>query len=343
MHSVLAYFDAYFQPGVTAPLENHSAGQIARHLHQILQECGRVTYLDAAQRPEGIEADLFIGHFWNYLPVSRTNHFRKKIAFYAVSDPERRRALLYSLAERFGVPAPDWDFPPADFDHASTMRDADLVLLVGNSYTLETFSPEWRPKIRLLNYSVDEALYTASAAQARANEFCYVATQCGLRKGFMDVLLTWSGMQAGGSKLHVIGTIEPPWNGLLARYNNGSILYHGWIDSHSPEYARILQGCKFVYVPTYEEGQMGSLLEAMYCGCVPITTRASGIDDRVLQHSIVIEPLDIEQQRAAILDALGWPEELYGARRRAIAAAVRECHNWDVFARGVKSALAELL
>src|ERR1700761_3219263 len=306
MHSVLCYFDSYFKPGAAAPLSNHSAGQIASHLYGILGEHGPVTYLDAEERPTGLAADLFVGHFWNYLEVSRRSRFKKKIAFYAISDPDRRRHLLYSLAERFGVPVPTWDFPPAHFDHPASMRDADLVLLAGNSFTLETFAPEWRHKIRLLNYSVDASLYAEAASTPKQNDLCYVATQCGLRKGFMDVLMTWSGVDTRGSRLHVIGGIEPPWDNLLSRYDNGSIVYHGWIDSHSPRYAEIIGRCRFAYIPTYEEGQMGSLLEAMHCGCVPITTRASGIDDRVLEHCVVVEPLDIAQQKAAILDAMSW-------------------------------------
>lgn len=342
MHSVLCYFDSYFKPGAAAPLANHSAGQIASHLFDILSELGAVTYLDAKERPEGIVADLFVGHFWNYLEISKRNRFAKKIAFYAVSDPDRRRALLYSLAERFRVPVPVWDFPPAHFDHRNTMRDADLVLLVGNSYTLETFGPEWRHKIRLLNYSVDSSLYATAAAAPKQNDLCYVATDCGLRKGFMDVLSTWSGIHACGSSLHVVGGIKPPWDGLLRQRNNGSIVYHGWIDSHSPDYAALIGRCKFAYIPTYEEGQMGSLLEAMHCGCLPITTRASGIDDHVLEHSIMIEPLNVAQQEQAIVDALSWPDEQYRRRQQAVVAALRTFHNWNVFSDSVKSALAEI-
>lgn len=343
MRSVLCYFDSYFKPGISAPLVNHSAGQIACHLHSILSELGPVTYLDAQDRPTDLDAELYVGHFWNYLEISKRNRFKKKIAFYAVSDPDRRRNLLLSLAERFGVPVPAWDFPPEHFDHPGTMHDADLVLLVGNSFTLETFAREWRHKIRLLNYSVDASLYARAASAPKQNDFCYVATHCGLRKGFMDVLLAWSGIQAHNSSLHVIGNIEPPWDNLLERYNNGTIVYHGWIDSHLPRYAGLLGRCKFAYIPTYEEGQMGSLLEAMHCGCVPITTRASGIDDRVLEHCAVIEPLNIIQQRAAILDAMSWPSDVYQRRQRAIAAALNTFHNWSVFSGGVKSALAELL
>jgi glycosyltransferase involved in cell wall biosynthesis len=343
MQSVLCYFKSYFEPGAEAPLSNHSAGQIASHLYGVLSESGPVAYLDAAERPEQLRADLFVGHFWNYFEISRRNRFKKKIAFYAVSDPDRRRELLHSLAKRFGVPVPTFDFPPDSFDHAASMRDADLVFLVGNSYTLETFAPEWRGKIRLLNYSVDAKLYEAAAALPKRNEFCYVATHCGLRKGFMDALMTWAGLEERGSRLHLIGEIEPPWDAILARYDNGRIVYHGWIDSSAPRYADVLGRCRFAYIPTYEEGQMGSLLEAMHCGCVPITTRASGIDDRVLEHCIVVEPLNIAQQRAAIRDAMAWPDEEYRRRQETMAAALKKFHNWDVFRRGVKSALAELM
>ncbi|MGH3032222.1 MAG: hypothetical protein ACRDNE_15955 [Gaiellaceae bacterium] len=34
----------------------------------------------------------------------------------------------------------------------------------------------------------------------RRPEFCYVATHCDLRKGFMDVLETWSGIDASTSR-----------------------------------------------------------------------------------------------------------------------------------------------
>src|SRR5579875_315128 len=104
MNAVLSYFDSYFRPDIAAPLRNHSAGQIARHLYDTLSELGPVTYLDAEARPANLTADLCVGHFWNYLPVSRLNRFKKRIAFYSVSDPDRRRQLLCSLAARFGVP-----------------------------------------------------------------------------------------------------------------------------------------------------------------------------------------------------------------------------------------------
>src|SRR5262249_42809513 len=144
-------------------------------------------------------------------------------------------------AREFDVPFPVWDFPPEPFDHQATMDAPDLVLLVGNQRILHTFPEHWRAKIRPVNYSVDTALYGAPRGVERRKEFCYAATECGLRKGFMDVLRTWSGISPRESRLHAIGRLDPPWERHLTAYNSGSIVYHGWIDSHTEEYVRLLQ------------------------------------------------------------------------------------------------------
>lgn len=342
MLSILSYFRSYFDPAGDAPFGNHSAGQIARHLHQSLARRGDVQYFGSKERPRGLHADLFLGHFWSFGEFCTRNSFDARVVFYSVSDPVRRRRLLESLAGEFGVPLPESDFPPPSFDHHATMEQSDIVLLVGNRFTLDTFPSRWRPKIRVLNYGVDTSLFDRRIGVPRRNEFCYVATNCGLRKGFMDVLRTWSGIPASESRLHAIGEIDPPWDHLLARYNNGSIHAHGWIDSRDDEYLRILQSCRFAYTPTYEEGQMGTLIEAIYSGCVPITTRAAGLDERVLEHCVLVEPLDIEGQRQAIRSVLAWSEAEYRERQSALLQAARRHQSWESFHAALDAALANL-
>src|SRR6266850_393543 len=105
MESVLSYFRSYFDPGERAPFENHSAGQIARHLFETLKRQGPVRYFGNKERPAGLRADL--------------------------------------------------------------------VLVVGNSYTFETFPPRWRHKIRLLNYAVDHSIFQRDLGVERRKEFCY--------------------------------------------------------------------------------------------------------------------------------------------------------------------------
>jgi glycosyltransferase involved in cell wall biosynthesis len=339
--SVLSYFKSYFNPGSHARFANHSTGQIASHIYTILREYGSVLYLGSKERPQGLQADLFIGHFWAFAELCRSNSFRTTIAFYSVSDPRKTRELMGRLAKEYDVPEPLFDLPPESFDHEATMGAADLVLVVGNSYTLATFPAEWHHKIRMINYSVDTALYDRSIAETPRNEFCYVATYCGLRKGFMDVLRTWQDIDKRVTTLHTIGHLDPPWDRLLDEYNSGSIVHHGWIDSHTTEYLQIIKSCKFAYIPTYSEGQMGSLLEVIHSGCIPITTRASGIDDRVLEHCVVVDPFDTAQHKRAIHDMLSWSDDRYQGTKARLIAATRAHQNWEVFETGVRAAIAE--
>lgn len=329
MHSVLSYFRAYFSPDGDAPRGNCSAGQIAQHLHAALRELGTVCYLDADAQPHGLAAELFVGHFWSFARTARANHFARNVVLYAIADPGYRARALAPLVEATGLGEPAWDAPPPYFDHDETMERADVVLLVGNSFTRETFAPRWRSKIRLLNYSIDAALFHPAADARR--EFCYPATHCGLRKGFHDVLETWSGIDPRVTRLHAVGQLEPAWRARLDSRNNGSIVHHGYLDSRSAPYRDLLRSCRFAYIPTVVEGQMGTALEAIFSGCVPITTRASGLDDAVLEHCIVVEPGDVDAHRDAIATMLAWSDETWRARRDALLAVAHERQSWDVF------------
>jgi glycosyltransferase involved in cell wall biosynthesis len=280
-----------------------------------------------------------VSHFWAFARLRAANRYRVGVAVYVLSDPVRARRELHEQAQRRGVPMPDWDLPPPEFDHEATMEAADVVLLVGNQYTLETFPSRWRHKIHLVNYTVDPGVWGRPMAVERRAEFVYAATTCGLRKGFLDVLDVWSTIPPGAATLHVVGRLEPPYDRLLEEANTGSIVAHGWIDSDRDEYLAILRSCRFAYVPTWVEGQMGTVLEAVHAGCVPVTTRASGIDDRVLAPAVVIEPRDVAGHRKAIADVLSWSDPQYHRRQEAVVSAARRHHTWDVFARQVSAAV----
>lgn len=341
LRSVLSYFSSYFSPGTAAPLSNRSTGQIAAHLHETLARRGRVIYV--GENPVGgLDADLFVGHFWAFAEFCRLNRFARKVVVYPVADPAWTRHMLTPLAEQFAVPMPDWDLPPSSFDHEQTMELADLVLVVGNDAVLATFPERWRSKIRMLNYSVDPRVLDPEPRVTAGPEFCYIATWCDLRKGFMDVLETWSGAERPPCRLHVVGGLKQPWQERMAEHASDRLLYHGWLDSHSTAYRSLVRSCRYAHIPTYSEGQMGTLLEVVSQGCIPVTTPISGVDERVLEHCLVVQPRDIDGQRAAIAEALSWSTEEYLRRRDALLDAVRRAHTWPGFHAGVTAALDEV-
>jgi glycosyltransferase involved in cell wall biosynthesis len=304
-------------------------------LHAVLAERGPVEYWDNAQRPVGVAADVFVGHFWAFADCVRANDFDHKVAFYVLSDPARASALLRAAAERYGVPFPDWDLPPSQFDHDATMELADSVLLVGNSTTLATFDARWQSKITLVNYAPGPP-WPSVTPVSRRPEFVYAATTCGLRKGFMDVIETWRGIPSSATQLHVIGQIDEPFRGLLEASNAQAVQVHGWIPSTSERYRELLQSCRYAYIPTWVEGQMGTVLEAIAAGCVPITTRASGIDDRVLEHCVVVEPGEPERHRDAIATVLHWSDDEYIERQAALRETMARVHTWPGFDERVR-------
>jgi glycosyltransferase involved in cell wall biosynthesis len=344
--SVLSYWRDYFDPDSPAPGGNHSTGLIAAGLHRLLARLGPVAYYDNAERPQQLDADLFVGHFWSFAAMCRGNTFRRRIAVYVLSDPAAARAMLARAAASNDVPMCDWDLPPASFDHEETMSLADLVLVCGNRHTLATFPSRWQSKLRVFNYALDPDLWagaTTDGVLGSGRDFVYVATHCGLRKGFLDVIATWADIPPDRARLHVIGHVEHPYDALLAEANPGSVKVHGWVDSRSERYRALLKACRYAYVPTWVEGQMGTLLEAVFAGCIPITTAASGIDDEVLSHCLVIEPMRPDQHRAAIETALSWTSETYTTRRAALLAAAHRRHNWMCFDQQVGNAIDHVL
>jgi glycosyltransferase involved in cell wall biosynthesis len=279
---------------------------------------------------------VFVGHFWAFADLCRANDFERQIAVYVLSDPVRATAFLRDAAERYGVPFPDWDLPPQEFDHEGTMELADAVILVGNRTTLDTFDARWHSKIKLVNYAPGLSRWPRTTTRERRNEFVYAATTCGLRKGFLDVIDTWRSIPARATQLHVVGQIEEPYRALLTSSGADAVRIYGWIPSTSRRYRQLLRSCRYAYIPTWVEGQMGTVLEAIAAGCVPITTRASGVDDGVLEHCVVVEPGKPEQHRDEIAKVLAWSEAQFRERQAALRDSTARLHTWSGFDERVK-------
>ena len=82
---------------------------------------------------------------------------------------------------------PDWDLPPSASITTPPWSRRIWSWSVATASTLATFPSRWRAKIRLFDYALDERLWeTTPAAPRLHNQFVYVATHCGLRKGFLD-------------------------------------------------------------------------------------------------------------------------------------------------------------
>jgi glycosyltransferase involved in cell wall biosynthesis len=110
----------------------------------------------------------------------------------------------------------------------------------------------------------------------------------------------------------------------------------------TPDGASTIAACSFAYLPTYSEGQVGTLLEAIHLGCVPITTLASRLPEEVLAHCIIVESGDIDGQRRAIRDAATWSDDLLAATRGRLRQVAGRLHDWARFEGPVGSLVDRL-
>ena len=88
---------------------------------------------------------------------------------------------------------------------------------------------------------------------------------------------------------------------------------------------------------------MGTMLEVLFAGCVPITTRACGVDDEVLDECLIVEPMQPDEHRALIEEVVTWSFDEWQVRSEDLQRIARRRHSWTSFDTDVGGALARLL
>ncbi len=105
-----------------------------------------------------------------------------------------------------------------------------------------------------------------------------------LRKGFDIVaeLFTCAAANKQDFHLSVIGGMgSKSYAAKLERLEQElgeKIKVEGWVPSESEEYHELLKQNDYLIFPSLEEGQAGSVLDALACGMIPIVTRETGVD-----------------------------------------------------------------
>lgn len=96
---------------------------------------------------------------------------------------------------------------------------------------------------------------------------------------------------------------------------------------------------RWVVLPAHAEGQAGTLLEAMSCGCVPIATRESGIDvDRY--GGYVASEGSVSSLVEAMTNAVLQWQSMRSKRARELT---RTTHSWTKFEQEVAAVSEDLL
>lgn len=295
MRILLSYSSQLFDPRLPAEQQAYrgaSAHTISRTLYESLQRHGDVTFVDAGspEEVEGQSFDLLVGIIRNFSRIQELCEIGRSILVAVNMHPAEHNRLLLDFVVREGLPTSAMH--PLDLlDVDGLSRDidaADLILLFGNVRTLNSYSQNGVPteKVKLVNLGSDLAARPAPAEPRRepGTQFLYCASEIGLRKGF-DVLeraMADADLGRLGAHLHIVGSASyPHYRSRLEQLEERlgpHVTDHGWLPASSPEYRELLESVDYLFFPSLEEGQPGTVLDSMACGVIPLISENCGVD-----------------------------------------------------------------
>ncbi len=360
MKILLSYSKRHFDPAL--PREQHqfwgsSASILARTLHGLLAELGDVTYVDSTElaRVRGQSFDLFVGLINNFGEFLATCRIRRSVCLVVNQHSRERNRLILAGAKSYRVPRAaraSWELRPwrqVQREERALAR-ATAILCVGNELTLNSYVRHGiaRAKIKRLHYGLPGVVPTRAEIAARPERrVVYVASEVGLRKGFDQVEeLTRSALDAGYDfRLDVVGQVSTPYYqkrlAKLVRAYPRCVTSHGWIDSTDPRYGELLAQADYVLLPSLEEGQVGTLLDALARGAIPLISDRCGIDFAPLgyleptkgsaaNHALFRRALELDAssrerlREAALQYYAGWHEGFEASLRTVLTRFARE-------------------
>lgn len=296
MRFLLSYSSQLFDPALPPERQSHwgsSANIISRTLYGLLRRRGEVTFVDAASPEEvaGRDFDVLVGIVRNFGRILDLCNIRRSILVAVNWHPAEHNALLLDFVVRHKLPsAALHEIDILDVDElAGAIDSADSILCFGNVATFNSYIQHGVPKekIRLVNYGSDlvvERTLAESVREQGATQLLYSASEVGLRKGFdiVESAIAGADLESLDAHLHVVGEATYPHyqaklKELEARFSS-SVTNHGWLLAASDEYRNLLSEMDFVFFPSLEEGQAGTVVDALSFGAIPLISRHCGID-----------------------------------------------------------------
>lgn len=294
MKILLSYSKPHFDPAL--PQEKHkywghSAQILAKTLFETFSSYGEVTYADQTEYElyTGKEFDFYIGIIGTFEEFASRVKAKTKILFTVNTHPKKQFMLMQ---EAFPGKSKDEILASSHISKKvlltsqQLLQEIDFILGVGNNFTLQSFLDSGVPfhKCKLLNYGLETAVEPACSGQEQSIVFSYIASDIGPRKGFDSIVNVFSSPQLRDENffLNIAGKIhtqayQKKLDGFLCSLDS-KVRYHGWLRHDSQEYIALMQNTDIMLCPSFEEGQVGTLVEAMGYGIIPIGTERCGID-----------------------------------------------------------------
>lgn len=275
----IRYSDQHFHPD-KKPGEKqwYSCTRIASHFWSSLEAFGQTTYGD---RVPDEEIDLL----WTPRP-SLPDANVKRFAFFATGSHPMHRHRQLGKVSRLARSNDPWAIVPiaSRWLYWLTTLRADRIVVLGNEVNREVFlrdAPVLRERITVVDCGVDFQHFRLLEAADRGDTFVYPASWVSEMKGGHILAAAWRVLQAGNPSVRLLVLGRDRGDRAAAELRScPNVEYLGEFEGGSERHIALLNTAKWVVYPSLGEGQAGTLLEAMSCGCIPIASRHSGIDGR---------------------------------------------------------------
>ena len=294
MKILLSYSYHHFDPSKPAVHQqerNQSAGIIARSLYEVLSALGEVTYTDAShyKKHGGEKFDLFVGIISHFQEIIDQCDIKKSVLVAVNMHPLERNEILSAAIRDLNL-SQDAIAPQDILLQPELMLkaidQADFILCAGNMTTYNSYLKHGvaKSKIKLFNYGLLEKHSHLGHHKKDERRYLYAASEIGLRKGFDFIyeIFMDDKMQSGDFHLDLVGA--PSTSYYEAKIKNlekrlgPKLTSHGWLNSSLADYRKVVEAADFLLFPSLEEGQAGTVIDALASGAVPILSRSTGID-----------------------------------------------------------------
>lgn len=336
----LCYSDRHFHP--EKPNQSKywfSCSQIAMHCFNALKsEFPSVTYGDDIP-DEPIDL-LWTNQQHTWKPSVKRMAYFASVGHYAYVRDQLNKAIHF--ADSYPV---EGRYRLEDYWKLwLTLARSSVILVIGNDRIFSSFqkyAASYFAKCILLDCGIDYEHFTCSNVKKKEFQFVYNVTRCSIRKGSHIVFEAWKNASpylSREAKLVVLGRDgDYDLRSRLSGFPN--VDYVGQYESGSSCYISKLAASGWVISTSLAEGQTGTLLEALSCGCVPIASPDSGIDADAYG-GYVLQPNTPETLCAMIIKAA--EQEGIGQAEQVLNVVKRK-HSWKKFDDRIVSITKELL
>lgn len=286
MKSLLVYARGFFDPG-SPKINWMSPAYLASSLYGMLAYYGEADYLDVhdspAELPKDKEYDLVI--YENHINAALYDAIRSRyrICFQTCAHPTAGRRANDVFNEKYHIVPVEISSNYTYNDEAIRyMAEADETWILGNGYRLNEYIDCGVPEERLFcfSYASPLPLHVRDKLPDEVPHVLYGGSWLGYRKGF-DLMADVLFHSTRPFRLTILGYVIPEY-----REKQQSIKEAlgdrcrciGWMEAHDPQYAAYLDEADFHLFPTLSEGQVGTGLDCMARGVIPIYTKETGID-----------------------------------------------------------------